>query len=99
MLVCTFAHVAQACVCNTKLLRPHAFLVPCTRCTNGRVQVYEQTLHTVSVQGFLVEVVTNKSDVSVPVSGRFRMDERGVLNVFPAPKGRGFPPPEGDVPP
>jgi hypothetical protein len=28
-----------------------------------------------------------------------RLDKRGVLNVFPALKGRRFPPPEGDVPP
>ena len=41
VLVCTFAHVAQACVCNTKLLGPHAFLVPRTRCTNDRVQTLE----------------------------------------------------------
>ena len=41
VLVCTFAHVAQACVCNTKLLGPHAFLVPRTRCINDRVQTLE----------------------------------------------------------
>ena len=50
------AHVAQTGVCNTKLLGPHAFLVPCTLCTNSGVQVYEQPLQTVSVQVLRREV-------------------------------------------